>query len=83
MHTIITMIIVILKRKKNYPGKMYEDAAASQYLAGAAYHNYGGNREELLNIHKAYPEKGTSFSRRLLSEHGIADVICRNDCWKI
>ena len=43
--------------EKNYPGKMYEDAAASQYLAGAAYHNYG--------------------------EHGIADVICRNDCWKI
>ena len=61
---------------------MYEDPAASQYLAGAAYHNYGGNREELLNMHKAYPEKNF-FSRRLLSEHGTADATCRNDCWKI
>ncbi|WP_347222647.1 glucosylceramidase, partial [Bacteroides congonensis] len=39
-----------IESEKNYPGKMYEDGEASQYLAGAAYHNYGGDREELLNI---------------------------------
>ena len=69
--------------EKNYPGKMYEDAAASQYLAGAAYHNYGGNREELLNIHKAYPEKellftetsiGTWNSGRDLSKRLLEDM---------
>ena len=51
-----------IESQKNYPGKIYEDAAASQYLAGAAYHNYGGNREELLNIHQAYPEKELLFT---------------------
>lgn len=50
-----------IESQKNYPGKIYEDAA-SQYLAGAAYHNYGGNREELLNIHQAYPEKELLFT---------------------
>jgi glucosylceramidase len=47
-----------IESQKNYPGKIYEDAAASQYLAGAA----GGNREELLNIHQAYPEKELLFT---------------------
>ena len=51
-----------IESQKNYPGKIYEDAAASQYLAGAAYHIYGGNREELLNIHQAYPEKELLFT---------------------
>ena len=51
-----------IESQKNYPGKIYEDAAASKYLAGAAYHNYGGNREELLNIHQAYPEKELLFT---------------------
>lgn len=51
-----------IESQKNYPGKIYEDAAVSQYLAGAAYHNYGGNREELLNIHQAYPEKELLFT---------------------
>ena len=62
---------------------MYEDPAASQYLAGAAYHNYGGNREELLNMHKAYPEKellftetsiGTWNSGRDLSKRLLEDM---------
>ena len=51
-----------IESQKNYPGKIYEDAAASQYLVGAAYHNYGGNREELLNIHQVYPEKELLFT---------------------
>ena len=72
-----------IESQKNYPGKIYEDAAASQYLAGAAYHNYGGNREELLNIHQAYPEKellftetsiGTWNSRRDLSKRLMEDM---------
>ena len=40
-----------LADQKSYPTKIYDDAEASQYIAGAAYHNYGGNRFELLNIH--------------------------------
>ena len=73
-----------IESQKNYPGKIYEDAAASQYLAGAAYHNYGGNREELLNIHQAYPEKellftetsiGTWNSGRDLSKRLMEDMV--------
>lgn len=35
----------------NYPVKIYEDAEARQYITGAAYHNYGGNKTELVSIH--------------------------------
>ena len=72
-----------IESEKNYPGKMYEDGEASQYLAGAAYHNYGGDREELLNIHKAYPDKellftetsiGTWNSGRDLSKRLLEDM---------
>ena len=77
-----------IESQKNYPGKIYEDAAASQYLAGAAYHNYGGNREELLNIHQAYPEKellftetsigtwnsGRDLSKRLMEEVALGTI---------
>ena len=39
----------------------------SQYIAGAAYHNYGGNRSELLNIHKLYPNKELLFTETSVS----------------
>lgn len=46
----------------NYPAKIYEDADAARYIAGAAFHNYGGNLNELNNVHKAAPDKGLVFS---------------------
>ena len=48
--------------QQNYPVKIYADADASQYIAGAAYHNYGGNVEELNSVHKAYPDKELVFT---------------------
>lgn len=36
----------------NYPIKIYQDAEARQYINGAAYHNYGGNKTELASIHE-------------------------------
>lgn len=48
--------------QKSYPAKIYADAEASKYLAGAAYHNYGGNKNELNNIHNAFPDKELIFS---------------------
>ena len=48
--------------QKSYPAKIYEDAEASKYIAGAAYHNYGGSYNELENIHKAYPDKELVFT---------------------
>lgn len=68
--------------QKSYPAKIYEDAEASKYIAGAAYHNYGGSPTELDAIHKAYPNKeliftettagdwndGSNFKARLLDD---------------
>lgn len=51
-----------IEDQKSYPTKIYADADASQYIAGAAYHNYGGNPEELNNIYKANPDKELVFT---------------------
>lgn len=48
--------------QKSYPTRIYEDAEASQYIAGAAYHNYGGNKNELNTVHSAFPQKELVFT---------------------
>lgn len=48
--------------QENYPMKIYEDTEASKYLAGAAYHNYGGNVSELNDVHDAAPDKELVFT---------------------
>lgn len=45
-----------------YPLKIYEDAEAAGYITGAAYHNYGGRREELNVVHDGAPEKELVFT---------------------
>lgn len=46
----------------DYPTQIYKDADAAQYIAGAAFHNYGGDREELNNVHRANPDKELLFT---------------------
>ncbi len=48
--------------QNRYPVKIYKDDEASQYLAGAAYHNYGGDKNELTLVHNAAPGKDLVFS---------------------
>lgn len=48
--------------QQGYPTKIYEDAEARKFVAGAAYHNYGGNKEELNVIHRANPDKELLFT---------------------
>lgn len=48
--------------QQSYPTKIYKDADAAQYIAGAAYHNYGGNVNELNSVHAANPEKELVFT---------------------
>lgn len=57
-----------MAEQQKYPLKIYEDAEASKYFAGAAYHNYGGNKSELLNIHNSAPEKELVFSEASIGE---------------
>ena len=48
--------------QQQYPLRIYEDAEAARFLAGAAYHNYGGTPDELLHIHQQAPDKELVFS---------------------
>lgn len=51
-----------IESQQNYVGKMYADAEASAYLAGGAFHNYGGKKEELVAVHNATPGKDLVFT---------------------
>jgi glucosylceramidase len=51
-----------MEEQKSYPVRIYEDGEAAPYIAGAAYHNYSGSREELNRIHDAYPGKELVFT---------------------
>jgi glucosylceramidase len=46
----------------SYPLKIYADPDAAKYIDGAAYHAYGGNKSELLNVHNAKPDKNLYFT---------------------
>jgi glucosylceramidase len=48
--------------QNGYPAKIYAAGVDDEYVAGAAYHNYGGNRSELRNIHEQYPAKELVFT---------------------
>ncbi|WP_291527933.1 glycoside hydrolase family 30 protein [Bacteroides sp. UBA939] len=48
--------------QKEYPVKMYDDEVTASFLTGAAYHNYGGRREELNTIHQKRPDKELVFT---------------------
>ncbi|ADV42636.1 glycoside hydrolase family 30 beta sandwich domain-containing protein [Bacteroides helcogenes] len=51
-----------LPGQDDYPVKMYDDETAAAFLTGAAYHNYGGNREELNDIRRQRPDKELIFT---------------------
>jgi glucosylceramidase len=46
----------------SYPLKIYADPDAAKYIDGAAYHAYGGDKSELLNVHNAKPDKNLYFT---------------------
>lgn len=45
-----------------YPLKIYEDKDAAKYIAGSAWHNYGGNVSELDKIVAGAPDKEIYFT---------------------
>lgn len=54
--------------QQSYPTKIYEDADAAQYVAGAAFHDYGGDKEELTVVHNATPGKDLVFTETSIGE---------------
>ncbi|WP_291858036.1 glycoside hydrolase family 30 beta sandwich domain-containing protein [Marinilabilia sp.] len=51
-----------MSEQEDYPVNIYADDEASRYIAGAAYHNYGGHFSELEDIHQKAPEKELIFT---------------------
>jgi glucosylceramidase len=45
----------------DYPVRIYNDGV-TEGIAGAAYHNYGGNKAELLDIHEKMKDKDLIFT---------------------
>jgi glucosylceramidase len=74
-----------LSDQNDYPAKIYA-ADVDDMVAGAAYHDYGGDRSELNDIHAKYPDKellftetsigtwndGKNFEKRLIDD--MADI---------
>lgn len=48
--------------QNDYPLKVYENSEAASYIAGAAFHNYGGDKAELLDINTRRPDKELIFT---------------------
>lgn len=48
--------------QQGYPLKIYADKDAAKYIDGAAYHAYGGDKSELLNVHNTAPDKNLYFT---------------------
>ena len=46
----------------DYPLHIFEDAAAAQYAAGSAWHNYGGSVTILDKVHAQFPDKEIFFT---------------------
>ena len=48
--------------QRDYPLHILEDAEAAQYVAGSAWHNYGGTVTTLDKVHSAFPDKDIFFT---------------------
>lgn len=48
--------------QNGYPMKIYDAGIDSDVVAGAAYHNYGGDKAELLKVQSRYPERELVFT---------------------
>ena len=56
-----------VESQQQYPVKIYDvfknkNFEGKELIVGAAYHNYGGNSNELNNIHDLYPDKELIFT---------------------
>ncbi len=45
-----------------YPIDVLNDAGAKKFIAGSAFHGYGGNVNQMSMVHNAHPDKGLYFT---------------------
>ena len=51
-----------MAEQNDYPVRIYDAGIDEDIVAGAAYHNYGGNKSELLDIHEKHPDRELVFT---------------------
>lgn len=56
-----------------YPITVLKDAAANPFVAGSAFHLYGGDISALTTVHNAYPNKDVYFTEQYTSSTGSFD----------
>lgn len=66
----------------SYPLHIFSDPDASGYVAGSAWHNYGGSVTELDKIHEAAPEKEIYFTEASIGEWNYNFASCLIDDFK-
>lgn len=62
--------------QRDYPLHIFEDAEASSFVAGSAWHNYGGNVSVLDGIHGAYPDKEIFFTEASIGQWNYDFASC-------
>ena len=58
--------------RPDYPLTILNDPEARQYVAGSAFHLYGGEMGALSQVHEAYPEKNLYFTEQMVIDKGEA-----------
>jgi glucosylceramidase len=56
--------------RPDYPIMVLNDAYASKYVDGAAFHLYGGTIDALTKVHNAYPNKNLYFTEQWVGAPG-------------
>ncbi|NOU48894.1 MAG: glucosylceramidase [Bacteroidales bacterium] len=67
----------------DYPVRIYEDAEAAKYIDGAAYHAYGGEVAEMLDIHNKRPNKNLYFTEMSIGLWGSGYTFAGDFMWNM
>lgn len=59
----------------SYALSILKDPAASKYVAGSAFHLYGGEVSVMTQVHDAFPDKGIYFTEQSVTESHEATTI--------
>ena len=51
-----------------YPLSILQDPAAAKYIAGSAFHLYGGTVDAMTDVHNAFPTKGIYFTEQSITQ---------------
>ncbi|MGI4831711.1 MAG: glycoside hydrolase family 30 protein [Janthinobacterium lividum] len=55
--------------KPEYPLEILADPKANPYVAGSAFHLYGGQVSAMTQVHNAYPQKNVYFTEQMVIEN--------------